>query len=78
MLNDEIKDILKELVKKYECLAQVRTIFFIEDVNNIIKAISKEPINPTRLEEVQLLYKQKYWTIPMRYKNDIQRLSSKL
>lgn len=73
-----MKEKLQWIIKKYETLAQVRTARFIEDLQAIVNEIDNKPIPNTPSDDVRDLYIKKYWSIPNRYKNDIQRLSSKL
>ena len=75
---ENIKNKLNDLISKYQYMAQVRTLFIIDDLQNIIKSIDQKPEAQTRLEEIQELYKNKFGNIPNNKKNDIQRLSSKL
>lgn len=69
---------INNIISKYEYRDTIRTQRVIEDLKNIIFTVNEEKKPETTLEEVQLIYKQKYWNIPNNKKNDLQRLSSKL
>lgn len=72
---EELKGYIKELERR----AVIRSAEVIDRINEIIQKWSdQENKQNTLLEDVQNLYIQKYWSLPMRYKNDINRLSSKL
>lgn len=76
-LKTEVLQQLEFLIQKYSRQVAVRSLFVISDIQEIINKIVNKK-EETLLEDVQNLYIQKYWKIPMRYKNDITRLSSKL
>ena len=69
---------INNIISKYEYRDTIRTQRVIEDLKNIIFTVNEEKKPETTLEEVQLIYKQKYLNIPNNKKNDLQRLSSKL
>ena len=60
MNKDVVIKEIKDLMNKYEYMSSIRTMFILEDLQNIITKITgiKEP--ETQLEETQHLYAKRY------------------
>lgn len=71
-------DSLQLLITKYSSRAVIPTSFVILDLQDLIDKQLSRKDDSSLLEDVQATYLAKFGTIPMRYKNDIQWLSSKL
>lgn len=71
-------DKLQHLIQKYSNRVTIPTIFLITDIQEIINGELNKKQEPTLLEDIQELYKLKFWSIPNNKKNDITWLTSKL